>query len=289
MSLFRKPSPQDEVDATSVLAWLNQELERIPWNQGCENIRVMLPDDLHDLGFSLLEEADYQHQLATLQSIWLPPTRSIAQLREVAELVRVLALKSDALISVYQFQANGERVFWAIPAYGLSFMEGHWGNMEPDESIADLRKYTVEEVFLHPGKNLVRAFVSELWERLRRLPGVDKPAEPIYQDDRSWINHAVDLVVGWCDRTKDADALERVLAVLAAQGQAIMEYLWDRRTASFATLRRIPGAFRQGTTSDDAVVQAVHRINDNLAKAKLTRLARLSISGKRVNLQRHDK
>jgi hypothetical protein len=82
-----------------------------------------------------------------------------------------------------------------------------------------------------------------------------------------------------------AALLDRVLAALSPNQSRIMEYLWGKKTASYATLRTIPGAWR-GSPTDEAITAALKRMSTTLNKTNLPVTLTISVAKKRVTLDR---
>jgi hypothetical protein len=84
----------------------------------------------------------------------------------------------------------------------------------------------------------------------------------------------------------EAPLLEQVLAVLTVKQGRIMSYLWDRKTASYETLRTIPDAWQGGPT-DEAITAQLKRIRTRLDENNLSVVSlTISEAGQRVTLDR---
>jgi hypothetical protein len=110
-------------------------------------------------------------------------------------------------------------------------------------------------------------------------------AEPIFQAMKL---HYEELREGFNQDAVKQDRvplLDEVLSVLTAKQGRIMSYLWNKRSASYDTLRTIPKAWNGDNPSDEAITIAIKRIRTRLDKANLS-VASLAICGQRVNLSR---
>lgn len=82
-----------------------------------------------------------------------------------------------------------------------------------------------------------------------------------------------------------ATLIERVLAVLTSNQGHIMQYLWEKKTASYETLRTIPQAWRD-VPSDAAVTKALKDMRTRLEAAELLAISIvISDAKQRVNLE----
>jgi hypothetical protein len=130
-----------------------------------------------------------------------------------------------------------------------------------------------------------RALVRGAWKAGVR----DKPPRPV-GDWGPWLDSLEDW---WADAeaqlSPDDDQvplLERVLAVLTPNQVRIMKHLWKQKTASYKTLKEIPGAFRVGVT-EVAITKQLKAMRTRLEQNGILNVyIKVSDAAERVNLTR---
>jgi hypothetical protein len=183
---------------------------------------------------------------------------------EIAEEVR-------ALLAKYPGQFSSQSAHEIIPKTKVEWLRPAWLGPEPTIN-------RLSDVPVHLSDAFEFAQANELLD--------------VYWDDKGDADVNLNakgraaLAAEQADEAEQVPLLERVLAVLTPNQGRIVIFLWEKKTASYETLRTIPGAWRD-VPSHEAITGALKKIRTRLDKHNLS-VVTLTISdaSQRVNLDR---